>query len=49
MLHRVENTVRKGEITCYEQFLLFAQWFPQLYIISASNAALCGNWLISWP
>ena len=22
---RVENTVRKGEIACYEQFLLFSQ------------------------
>ena len=24
---RVENTVGKGEIACYEQFLLFPQYF----------------------
>ena len=33
--HRVENIVRKGEISCYKQFLLFSQCFPQLYIFSA--------------
>ena len=26
---RVENTVRKGEIACYEQFLLFSQCFQK--------------------
>ena len=26
----VENTVGKGEITCYEQFLLFPQCFKRL-------------------
>ena len=41
--YRVENIARKGEIACYTQFLLFSQCFPQLYILSASNAALCGN------
>ena len=24
---QIENTVRKGEIACFEQFLLFAQCF----------------------
>ena len=32
MPHRVENMVRKGEIACYKQFLLFSQCFLQLYI-----------------
>ena len=26
---RVENTVGKGEIACYEQFLLFSQCFQK--------------------
>ena len=26
---RVENTVRKGEIACYKQFLLFPQCFQK--------------------
>ena len=26
---RVENTVRKGEIACYEQFLLFQKCFQK--------------------
>ena len=26
---RVENTVEKGEIACYEQFLLFPQCFQK--------------------
>ena len=32
--YRVENIVRKGEIACYKQFLIFSRCFPQLgYII----------------
>ena len=27
--NRLENTVRKGEIACYEQFLLFSQCFQK--------------------
>ena len=38
--YRVENIVRKGEIACYKQFLLFSPCFPQLYIFSASK---CGT------
>ena len=45
MLYRVENIVIKGEIACYKQFLLFAQFFPQLYTF---RAALCGNGLIPY-
>ena len=41
----VEKIVRKGEIACYKQFLLFSQCFQQLYIFSAQNAVLCGNGL----
>ena len=35
--YRVVNVVRKGEIACYKQFLLFSQCFLQLYIFSASK------------
>ena len=30
IVYRVENIVRKGEIACYKQFLLFSQCFLQL-------------------
>ena len=43
MSHRVENIVKKGEIACYEQFLLFSQCLPHLHVFSASK--LCGNGL----
>ena len=33
----VENIVRKGEIDCNKQFLLYSQCFPQLYIFSVSK------------
>ena len=36
----VENIVRKGEIACYKQFLLFSQCFPQLYIFSVSKCGI---------
>ena len=39
--------MRKGEIACYMQFLLFSQCFPQLYIfIVRQNVLVCGNGLI---
>ena len=38
--NRVGNIVRKGEIACYEQFLLFPQCFPQLYIFNKSKCCL---------
>ena len=37
---RVGNLVRKGEIACYKQFLLFSQCCPQLYIFSASKCGI---------
>ena len=33
----------KEKLFVASKFLLFSQCFPQLYICSASNAALCGN------
>ena len=38
----VENIVRKGEIACNKQFLLFLQCFPQLYIFDASKYGIVG-------
>ena len=38
--HMVENIVRKGEVACYKQFLLFSQCFPQLYVFSASKCGI---------
>ena len=32
--------VRKGEIACYKQFLLFPQSFPQLHIFSVSKCGI---------
>ena len=37
---RIENIVRKGEIACYKQFLLSSQYFPKLYIFSASKCTI---------
>ena len=33
----LENTVRKGEIARYEQFLLFTQCFLKLSVVDASK------------
>ena len=38
--YRVENIVRKGEIACNKQYLLFSQCFPQLYIYSESKCGI---------
>ena len=35
-----ENIVRKEEIACYKQFLLFSQCCPQLYILGASKCGI---------
>ena len=32
--------MRKGEIACNKQFLIFSQRFPQLYIFSASKCGI---------
>ena len=44
---RVENTVGKGEIAHYEQFLLFPQCFQKACFPGASKVSLCGNGLNS--
>ena len=46
--YRTENIVRKGEIACYKQFLLFSQCFHFHSFISLvrQNAALCGEKLM---
>ena len=41
----VENIVRKGEIACYKQILLFSQCFPQTYILSASKSGIVRLWV----
>ena len=41
----VENIVRKGEIACHKQFLLFSQCFPQLYIFSTSKCGIVWKWV----
>ena len=42
MPYGVENIVRKEEIACYKQFLLFMQCFSTAIY---QNMALCGNGL----
>ena len=37
--------MRKGEIDCYKQFLLFSQSFPQLNIFSASKCGIVWSWV----
>ena len=41
---RVENTVRKGEIVRYEQFLLFPQCFQKAYFAGASKGVIVWEW-----
>ena len=45
MPYSVENFVRKGEIACYKQFLLFSQCFLQLCIFSASKCGIVWKWV----
>ena len=40
----VENIVRIGGIACYKQYLLFSQYFPHLYIFSASKCGIVWSW-----
>ena len=41
----VENTVGKGEIARYEQFLLFPQCFQKAFSQGRQKESLCGNGL----
>ena len=42
---RVENTVGKGEIARYEQFLLFPQCFQKASFPGASKGVIVGEWV----
>ena len=42
---RVENTVGKGEIARYEQFLLFPRCFQKIYTAARKNQGLFGKGL----
>ena len=42
---RVENTVGKGEIACYEQFLLFPQCFQKACFPGASRGVIVWEWV----
>ena len=42
---RVENTVGKGEIARYEQFLRFPQCFQKACFPGRQKVSLCGNGL----
>ena len=42
---RVENTVGKGEIARYEQFLLFPQYFQKACFPGASKGVIVWEWL----
>ena len=44
-LKRVENTVGKGEIAPYEQFLLFQQCFQKAYFPGASKGVIVWEWV----
>ena len=41
----VENTVGKGEIACYEQFLLFPQCFQKACFPGASRGVIVWEWV----
>ena len=41
----VENTLVKGEIACYEQFLLFPQCFQKACFPGASKGAIVWEWV----
>ena len=42
---RVENTVGKGEIARYEQFLLFPQCFQKVCFQGASKGVIVWEWV----
>ena len=41
----VENTVEKGEIACYEQFLLFPLCFLKACFPGASKGVIVWEWV----
>ena len=42
---QVENTVGKGEIACYKQFLLFPQCFQRACFPGASKGVIVWEWV----
>ena len=42
---RVENTVEKGEIACYKQFLLFPQCFQKACFPGALKGVIAWEWI----
>ena len=42
---RVENTVGKGEIACYEQFRLFPLCFQKACFLGASKGVIVWEWV----
>ena len=42
---QVENTVGKGEIARYEQFLLFPQCFQKTFFSGASKGVIVWEWV----
>ena len=42
---RVENDVGKGEIACYEQFLLFPKYFQKACFPGASKGVIVWEWV----
>ena len=45
----VENTVDKGEIACYEQFLLFPQCFQKACFPGGSKGVIVWEWVKALP
>ena len=46
---QVENTVGKGEIAHYEQFLLFPQCFQKACFPGASKGVIVREWVSPFP
>ena len=44
---QVENTVGKGEIASYEQFLLFPQCFQKAFFPGVSKSVIVWEWVKS--
>ena len=44
-LNGVENTVGKGEIACYKQFLLFPQCFQKACFPGVSKGVIVWEWV----
>ena len=47
MPYRVENVMRKGEIACYKQFLLFSQSYIVENIVRKGEIACSSNFSFS--